>query len=96
MHPCSRASRATALFEELGVALSADDAESYERTVERVRSQLGGDFERVRAEGSALDFDAAVALALEVRDARGSVMRRRRRVAPAALPKRRFLGIERH
>ena len=57
---------ADSLFEELGVALSADDAESYERTVESVTARLGEEsFGKERAEGRALELDRAIALALE-------------------------------
>lgn len=63
---------ADALFEELGVALSADDAESYERTVERVRAQLSPEtFDECRQEGSMLDAERAAELALEVAATRG-------------------------
>jgi predicted ATPase/DNA-binding SARP family transcriptional activator len=53
------------LFEELGVALSADDAESYERTVARLTQQLGDvAFDRQHSEGKTLELDRAVELAL--------------------------------
>jgi predicted ATPase/DNA-binding SARP family transcriptional activator len=57
---------ADALFDELGVALAPDEAESYDATVRSLAERLG---ERAlasrRAEGAALQLDAAVTFALE-------------------------------
>jgi predicted ATPase/DNA-binding SARP family transcriptional activator len=57
---------ADALFEELGVALAADDRESYESTVRGLTERLGEQtFEKRRAEGRTLELERAVELALE-------------------------------
>ena len=56
---------ADALFEELGVALAPDEAESYEATVRSLTEELGERaFASKRAEGAALQLEVAVELAL--------------------------------
>jgi predicted ATPase/DNA-binding SARP family transcriptional activator len=57
---------ADAVFEELGVPLYGDARDSYERTMDDLRSNLGEDiFEKKRSEGRALGLERAIELALE-------------------------------
>jgi predicted ATPase/class 3 adenylate cyclase len=55
-----------ALVDEIGVVLNIEERESYERTVEALRAQLGkSEFESKRADGRALELERAIELALE-------------------------------
>jgi hypothetical protein len=59
------AASAAAMWESLGVSISIPFWDALlERYLRPAREQLGADADRVWAEGRALDFDAAVELAL--------------------------------
>jgi non-specific serine/threonine protein kinase len=66
-----------ALFGELGIALAADDAETYERALATLRVRLGGArLEAELAAGAALPLDDAVALAVDAAGGRPPPARR--------------------